>query len=99
MHNAIILVAYYLIPRFDLLTASSNLVMITGGKTINQTFGVALGIFTMMAAGFEDAVNAVCARLNLLHHNLSEGQMNTDICVYGGPRVHVLELYCAVLWE
>jgi len=92
-------VAYYLIPRFDLLTASSNLVMITGGKAINQTFGVALGIFTMMAVGFGGAVNAVCAWLDLPHHNLSEGQMNTDICISGGPRVHVLQLYWAVLWE
>lgn len=68
-----------------------NLVMITAGEAIDQTFGVALGISTMMAAGFGQcfsdvagnlsggAVDAACSRLNLPHHNLTESQMDMKI--------------------
>ena len=65
--------------------------MITAGEAIDQTFGVALGISTMMAAGFGQcfsdvagnlsggAVDAACSRLNLPHHNLTESQMDMKI--------------------
>jgi len=68
-----------------------NLVMITAGEAIDQTFGVALGISTMMAAGFGQCfsdvagnltggmVDAVSARLNIPHHNLTESQLDLKI--------------------
>lgn len=68
-----------------------NLVMITAGEAIDQTFGVALGISTMMAAGFGQCfsdvagnlsggmVDAACTRLKLPHHGLTEGQLDLRI--------------------
>lgn len=68
-----------------------NLVMITAGEAIDQTFGVALGISTMTAAGFGQCfsdvagnlsggmVDAACTRLKLPHHGLTEGQLDLRI--------------------
>ena len=68
-----------------------NLVMIQAGDAIDQTFGVALGISTMTAAGFGQCfsdiagnlsggmVDAAVAKLNLPHHGLSETQMDMKV--------------------
>lgn len=65
-----------------------NLVMIQAGDAIDNTFGVALGISTMTAAGFGQCfsdvagnisggtVDAAVARLNLPHHHLTEAQLD-----------------------
>lgn len=65
-----------------------NLVMITAGETIDSTFGVALGISTLTAAGFGQCfsdvagnlsggtVDAAVSKLNLPHHGLSETQLD-----------------------
>lgn len=68
-----------------------NLVMISAGEAIDQTFGVTLGITTMAAAGFGQCfsdvagnlsgglVEAACLRLNLPTHGLTEDQLNLKI--------------------
>ncbi|KAL7541528.1 hypothetical protein ACHAXR_011001 [Thalassiosira sp. AJA248-18] len=68
-----------------------NLVMISAGEAIDQTFGVALGISTMTAAGFGQCfsdvagnlsggmVDAACTKLNLPHHGLTENQLDMKI--------------------
>jgi len=68
-----------------------NLVMISAGEAIDQTFGVTLGISTMAAAGFGQCfsdvagnmsgglVEAACARLNLPSHGLTEDQLDLKI--------------------
>jgi putative methionine-R-sulfoxide reductase with GAF domain len=68
-----------------------NLVMICAGEYIDQTFGVALGISTMTAAGFGQCfsdvagnmsgglVDAACAKLNLPSHGMTEGQLDSKI--------------------
>lgn len=68
-----------------------NLVMISAGEAIDQTFGVAFGISTMTAAGFGQCfsdvagnlsggfVDAACARLNLPRHGLTEAQLGLKI--------------------
>jgi len=68
-----------------------NLVMITAGEAIDQTFGVTLGISTMAAAGFGQCisdvmgnlsgnlVDAACAKLNLPQHGLTESQLDLKI--------------------
>ena len=68
-----------------------NLVMIQAGDAIDQTFGVALGISTMTAAGFGQCfsdvagnmsggmVDAAVAKLNLPHHGLSETQLDMKV--------------------
>jgi len=68
-----------------------NLVMITAGDAIDQTFGVALGISTMTAAGFGQVfsdvagnlsggfVDAACAKLKLPRHHLTEAQVDLKI--------------------
>lgn len=65
--------------------------MITAGEAIDSTFGVALGISTMTAAGFGQCfsdvagnlsggmVDAACSKLNLPHHNLTEDQLDMKI--------------------
>ncbi|KAG7374049.1 Fis family transcriptional regulator [Nitzschia inconspicua] len=64
-----------------------NFVMITAGEAIDQTFGVALGISTMAAAGFGQCVSdvagitsgglvdAAVSKLNLPQHGLSQEQL------------------------
>ena len=66
-----------------------NVVMIMAGDAIDSTFGVALGISTMAAAGlgqcFSDVagltsggmVDAAVSKLNLRHHGLSAAQLDT----------------------
>mmetsp|Transcript_8322 Transcript_8322/g.15573 ORF Transcript_8322/g.15573 Transcript_8322/m.15573 type:complete len:324 (-) Transcript_8322:153-1124(-) len=82
-----------------------NLVMITAGDAIDQTFGVAFGISTMTAAGFGQCfsdvagnmsggmVDAACSRLNLPNHNLTQSQMDlrvTRMCATFGACVGVV---------
>lgn len=73
---------------------TDNLVMITAGEAIDQTFGVTLGISTMTAAGFGQVcsdvagnlsggfVDALCAKLNLPKHHLTEAQLDMRITRY-----------------
>jgi hypothetical protein len=68
-----------------------NKVMITAGEAIDQTFGVALGISTMAAAGFGQCVSdvagitsggivdAAVSKLNLPQHGLSQEQLGLKI--------------------
>jgi len=62
--------------------------MITAGEAIDSTFGVALGLSTMAAAGFGQCfsdvagitsggiVDATVSKLNLPHHGLSQDQLD-----------------------
>lgn len=68
-----------------------NLVMCTAGEAIDRTFGVALGISTMVAAGFGQcfsdvagnltggAVEAGVQKLKLPHHGLTENQLDLGV--------------------
>jgi hypothetical protein len=68
-----------------------NLVMITAGEAIDSTFGVALGISTLTAAGFGQccsdvagitcggAVDAGVSKLSLRHHGLSQKQLDLKV--------------------
>jgi len=68
-----------------------NVVMITAGEAIDSTFGVALGISTMAAAGLgqccsdvagltsSGVVDAAVSRLKLPHHGLSAKQLDTKV--------------------
>ena len=68
-----------------------NFVMITAGDAIDQTFGVALGISTMAAAGFGQCVSdvagitsgglvdAAVSKLKLPQHNLSQQQLGLTV--------------------
>ncbi|KAL3902629.1 MAG: hypothetical protein SGARI_005746, partial [Bacillariaceae sp.] len=65
--------------------------MITAGEAIDQTFGVALGISTMAAAGFGQCVSdvagitsgglvdAAVSKLNLPHHGLTQPQLGLKV--------------------
>lgn len=76
--------------------------MITAGEAIDQTFGVALGISTMAAAGFGQCfsdvagitsggiVDAAVSRLRLPHHRLSQGQLDLRV-----SRIHATSGACA----
>ena len=66
-----------------------NMVMITAGEAIDSTFGVALGISTMAAAGLGQCcsdvagltsgglVDAAVSKLKLPHHGLSPKQLDS----------------------